>query len=129
VINHVNHQIRAPTEAHVCHHGRTADPGQRDHVHVLHVKLPAGDPDLVLQPGDPYMRQLFPHYLVFLMALASAALVAMILVYVFIMPSKMVYSWQQAVRRPQPNYNLLMEVHNELTELRGRDGRDARSEV
>ncbi|RLG30503.1 hypothetical protein DRO03_04170 [Methanosarcinales archaeon] len=75
------------------------------------------------------MRQLFPHYLVFLMALASAALVAMILVYVFIMPSKMVYSWQQAVRRPQPNYNLLMEVHKELTELRGRDGRDARSEV
>jgi len=27
-------------------------------------------------PGDPYMRQLFPHYLVFLAALTSAALVA-----------------------------------------------------
>ena len=26
-------------------------------------------------PGDPYMRQLLPHYLVFLAALASAALV------------------------------------------------------
>ena len=42
-------------------------------------------------PSDPYMRQLFPHYMVFLAALASAALVAMILVYVFL-PSKMVFS-------------------------------------
>jgi len=43
-------------------------------------------------PSDSYMRQLFPHYMVFLAALASAALVAMILVYVFILPSKMVFS-------------------------------------
>ena len=70
-------------------------------------------------PGDPYMRQLFPHYLVFLAALASAALVAMVIVYVFILPSKMVFSQQQAVKDDRsPTYNLLMEVHKELTELR-----------
>ena len=69
------------------------------------------------------MHQLFPHYMVFLAALASAALVAMILVYVFILPSKMVFSRQQAVKGDCiPTYNLLMEVHKELTELRSEVG-------
>ena len=69
------------------------------------------------------MRQLFPHYMVFLAALASAALVAMILVYVFILPSKMVFSRRQAVKDDCiPTYNLLMEVHKALTELRSEVG-------
>lgn len=52
-------------------------------------------------PGDPYMRQLFPHYLMFLL------------------PSKIVFSQQQAMEDDRsPTHNLLMEVRRELTELR-----------
>ena len=70
-------------------------------------------------PGDAYMRQLFPNYLLFLGVLAAAALLAMILVYIFILPSKMVFSQQQAVKDERsPTHNLLMEVHMELQELR-----------
>jgi len=71
-------------------------------------------------PGDAYMRQLFPNYLLFLGVLAAAALVSMIYVYIFILPSKMVFSQQQAVKDDRsPTHNLLMEVHMELQELRG----------
>ena len=71
-------------------------------------------------PGDAYMRQLFPNYLLFLGVLAAAALLAMIFVYIFILPSKMVFSQQQAVKDERsPTHNLLMEVHMELQELRG----------
>ncbi|KAF5425439.1 MAG: hypothetical protein C5S44_00300 [Candidatus Methanocomedens sp.] len=71
-------------------------------------------------PGDAYMRQLFPNYLLFLGALAAAALLAMIFVYIFVLPSKMVFSQQQAVKDERsPTHNLLMEVHRELQELRG----------
>jgi len=71
-------------------------------------------------PGDAYMRQLFPNYLLFLGVLAAAALVSMIFVYIFILPSKMVFSQQQAVKDDRsPTHNLLMEVHMELQELRG----------
>lgn len=71
-------------------------------------------------PGDAYMRQLFPNYLLFLGALAAAALVAMMAVYMFILPSKVVFSQQQAVKDDRsPTHNLLLEVHRELQELRG----------
>ena len=71
-------------------------------------------------PGDAYMRQLFPNYLLFLGTLGAAALLAMILVYIFILPSKVVFSQQQAVKDERsPTHNLLMEVHMELQELRG----------
>lgn len=44
----------------------------------------------------------------------------MILVYIFILPSKMVFSQQQAVKDERsPTHNLLMEVHMELQELKG----------
>jgi len=70
-------------------------------------------------PGDAYMRQLFPNYLLFLGVLAAAAMLAMILVYIFILPSKMMFSQQQAVKDERsPTHNLLMEVQMELQELR-----------
>ncbi len=70
-------------------------------------------------PGDAYMRQLFPNYLLFLGALAAGALLAMILVYMFILPSKMTFSQQQAVKDERsPTYNLLTQMHRELGELR-----------
>jgi hypothetical protein len=70
-------------------------------------------------PGDGYMRHLFPNYMLFLCTLAAAALLAMIFVYIFILPSKMVFSQQQAVKDERsPTHNLLMEVHRELQELR-----------
>ncbi|MBW6517476.1 MAG: hypothetical protein K0A89_03105 [ANME-2 cluster archaeon] len=70
-------------------------------------------------PGDAYMRQLFPSYLLFLGILAAGALLVMIFVYVFILPSKMVFSQQQAIKDERsPTHNLLMEVHRELGELR-----------
>jgi hypothetical protein len=75
-------------------------------------------------PGDAYMRQLFPNYMLFPGALAAAALLAMIFVYIFILPSKMVFSQQQAIKDDRsPPHNLLMEVHKELQELEGRNGR------
>lgn len=70
-------------------------------------------------PGDAYMRQLFPHYLIFLGMLISAALLGMIFVYVFILPSKMVFSQQQAVKDDRsPTHNLLIEVNNEIKGLK-----------
>lgn len=71
-------------------------------------------------PGDAYIRQLFPYYLLFLGVLGAAAFLAMIFVYVFILPSKMVFSQEQAVKdNRSPTYNLLAEVSRELKELRG----------
>jgi hypothetical protein len=70
-------------------------------------------------PGDAYMRQLFPHYLIFLGMLIAAALLGMIFVYVFILPSKMVFSQQQAVKDDRsPTHNLLIEVNNEIKGLK-----------
>ncbi|MEA1908053.1 MAG: hypothetical protein U9N43_03370 [Euryarchaeota archaeon] len=55
----------------------------------------------------------------FLAALASAALVANGSRVCLHLPSKMVFSRQQAVKDDRsPTCNLLMEVYRELTELR-----------
>jgi hypothetical protein len=70
-------------------------------------------------PGDAYMRQLFPHYLLFLGMLIAAALLGMIFVYVFILPSKMVFSQQQAVKDDRsPTHNLLVEISREIQDLK-----------
>ena len=70
-------------------------------------------------PGDAYMRQLFPNYLLFLGILITAALLGMIFVYVFILPSKMAFSQQQAVKDDRsPTHNLLIEVNNEIKGLK-----------
>jgi len=43
----------------------------------------------------------------------------MILVYIFILPSKMGFSQQQAVKDERsPTYNLLTQMHRELGELK-----------
>ncbi len=70
-------------------------------------------------PGDVYMRQLFPNYLLFLGILITAALLGMIFVYVFILPSKMAFSQQQAVKDDRsPTHNLLLEVNSEIKGLK-----------
>jgi len=70
-------------------------------------------------PGDAYMRQLFPSYLLFLGILIAAALLGMLFVYVFILPSKMAFSQQQAVKDDRsPTHNLLIEVNSEIKGLK-----------
>jgi len=70
-------------------------------------------------PGDAYMRQLFSNYLLFLGILITAALLGMLFVYVFILPSKMAFSQQQAIKDDRsPTHNLLIEVNSEIKSLK-----------
>jgi hypothetical protein len=65
--------------------------------------------------GDSFIRTLFPHYLLFVIALFLVAFTGMWFAYVYILPSKQKFSQQQAVKDARsPMYNRLVEVHEDL---------------
>lgn len=69
--------------------------------------------------GDSYIRTAFPHYLLFLVGLSTIGFVAMWLVYVYVLPSKQRFSQEQSVKdNRSPTYDRILEVQNELAEIR-----------
>ncbi|AKB26149.1 hypothetical protein MSMTP_2680 [Methanosarcina sp. MTP4] len=69
--------------------------------------------------GDSYIRAVFPHYLFFLGAMGFVGLTAMFFIYTYILPSKQRFSQEQAVKDSRsPTYNKLLEVQEELSEMR-----------
>ncbi|WP_440954509.1 hypothetical protein ACSAZK_12890 [Methanosarcina sp. Mfa9] len=69
--------------------------------------------------GDSYIRTLFPHYIFFLGAMGFVGLTAMFFIYTYILPSKQRFSQEQAVKdNRSPTYNKLLEVQDELADMR-----------
>lgn len=70
-------------------------------------------------PGDSFLRTIFPYYILFFIAVGIGALLIMIIVYIFIIPSKNLFGQQQIVKdNRSPTYDLLMEVYNNTEELK-----------
>lgn len=69
--------------------------------------------------GDSYIRAVFPHYLLFLGAMGLVGMAAMLLIYVYILPSKQRFFEEQAVKdNRSPTYDKILEMQNELAEMR-----------
>lgn len=69
--------------------------------------------------GDSYIRTLFPHYIVFLIALSVIAFIGMMFTYVYIFPSKQKFSQEQAIKDDRsPMYQKILEIQKELNEMR-----------
>ncbi len=69
--------------------------------------------------GDSFIRQVFPHYLLFLIGLSIVAFMGMWLAYVYVFPSKQRFSQEQAIKdNRSPMYNKVLDIENEVEELR-----------
>jgi hypothetical protein len=69
--------------------------------------------------GDSYIRVVFPHYLLFLGAMGLVGITAMLIIYVYILPSKQRFAEEQAVKdNRSPTYDRILEVQYELAEMR-----------
>ena len=70
-------------------------------------------------PNDDYIRTIFPHYFYFLLTVTIFVLIAMTLIYIFVMPSEIVFNNQQANKDERnPLYNLLEEVSSDLKDIK-----------
>jgi transposase-like protein len=68
--------------------------------------------------GDSFIRSIFPHYTIFVLALVMAALAGMWFAYVFVIPSKQKFSQHQAVKDSRsPTYNLLLELDEKINNI------------
>lgn len=107
----VTNQIDTKTETNVHHPGRNADTVKRDHVHVFAIELSPDHKDTVLQSRRCIYATVVPPLSAVFGTLITAALLGMLFVYVFILPSKMAFFQQQAVKDDRsPTHNLLIEV-------------------
>lgn len=69
--------------------------------------------------GDSFIRILFPDYLIFMGAMFVLTLIAMWITYVYILPSKQLFSQEQSIKdNRSPIYNEIIEIHGEISELR-----------
>ena len=70
-------------------------------------------------PGDSYMRDLFPHYTLFLVFMFITAVCVMIFIYIFIIPSKVSFANKQAIKDERnPMYNLLVDVSSDIDDIK-----------
>ncbi|WP_407355839.1 hypothetical protein [Methanolobus sp. WCC5] len=69
--------------------------------------------------GDSFIRQLFPHYLLFLLGMFIIAFIGMWMAYVYVFPSKQRFSQEQAIKdNRSPLYNKVLDIESELDELK-----------
>ena len=70
-------------------------------------------------PNDDYIRTIFPHYYWFLLTVTIFVLIAMTIIYIFVMPSEIVFNNQQANKDERnPVFNLLTEIRADIQELK-----------
>lgn len=68
---------------------------------------------------DDIIRTVFPNYSWFLFAVSICVLIAMALIYIFVMPSEFKFSNRQSVKdNRNPVFNLLKEVSKDVQELK-----------
>ena len=68
---------------------------------------------------DDIIRSIFPHYTWFLFATSIAVLIAMTLIYIFVIPSEIKFGNTQSIKdKRNPLYNLLKEVSADVRELK-----------
>ena len=68
---------------------------------------------------DDIIRTIFPHYSWFLFAVSIAVLIAMALIYIFVIPSEIKFNNRQSVKDDRnPLFNLLKEVSADLKEVK-----------
>ena len=68
---------------------------------------------------DDFIRIIFPHYSWFFSVVVVVTLIAMTIIYVFVIPSEIKFSNYQSVKDERnPLFNLLKEVSEELKEVR-----------
>lgn len=68
---------------------------------------------------DDFVRTVFPNYTFFLSLVIIVTLIAMTVIYVFIIPSEIKFGNQQSVKDGRnPVYNLLEEVKMDVLELK-----------
>ena len=68
---------------------------------------------------DDLIRTTFPHYGYFLLATSFMVLIAMVLIYIFVIPSEIKFSNRQSIKDERnPLFNLLKEVSADLKEIK-----------
>ena len=68
---------------------------------------------------DDMIRTVFPNYAWFLFAISIGVLIAMGIIYIFVIPSEIKFNNRQSVKDDRnPLFNLLEEVSNDLKEVK-----------
>jgi len=68
---------------------------------------------------DDFIRSIFPHYIYFLFATTILVLIAMTLIYIFVIPSEIKFGNTQSIKDERnPLYNLLEVVSADVKELK-----------
>lgn len=70
-------------------------------------------------PEDDYIRTIFPHYGYFLMIVCIGVIIIMLIIYIFVIPSEIIFNNHQSIKdNRNPLYDLLEEVNIGIQELK-----------